>query len=115
VKPRTVAETGAIPEFWKPIILDQPAGLIYESLTQHGPTSSDDECCSGDVWFAMSQQHLRGTRLFIRYLRSLISGPLAVRSVMSNVQPGLRHTLTVRERERVPAHVCEGEPNHAQY
>lgn len=79
IMPRSILQTQTIPEYWKPILLSEPCGLIYESLVQSGPQSSFEEACAADLWYVMSAQRFKATRMFLRYIRALIIGPHAVR------------------------------------
>lgn len=79
VMPRSLAQAQAIPEFWKPILMSEPSGLIYESLVQSGPRCTVDEACVADLWFVMSAQRLKTARMLMRYFSALIVGPHAVR------------------------------------
>ena len=96
--PRSVDEAITIPEFWKPILFAEPTGLIFETLAQTGPAATSDESSTGDVWFAMTRQPFKTVRLLIRYLKALLSGPLAIRKAAARAVT----TLPARKLKEIP-------------
>lgn len=102
VMPRSVAQVQAIPEFWKPIILSEPSGLIYESLVQSGPAATFDEACAADLWFVTSGQPFRSARLLLRYLSALVKGPHATRKHSASQPEAARRAATISSIRRNP-------------
>ena len=91
----TVEKFRSMPNQWRPMLQDQPGGLISEALVQFGPQSSLDRASMADVYYVMTDSQFKRMDLLRRYCVALIRGPENRRNSIAGTEDCVTHTRGV--------------------